>query len=183
MLTKAGLRVYSRGECSLRPPRGDFDRQGAITFATIHHGGPVGGPRMTKAHAITTWRGWQAYHQGANGWDDIGYHFGVDGLGRLYAGRPPWAIPAAVGGHNTGSVGIVFMQDGRYHALNIAQRRTLRVLFDRGLPELGVPPLLKLARDPRSSYGVFGHNEFAEHRTNECPGPKIMATLRKERAR
>src|SRR5688572_30843097 len=100
-----------------------------IVGASIHHGGPVGKPRMTFRAAAKTWREWQAYHQG-KGWSDIGYNLGIDGLGRVYQGRPMWAVPAAVGGHNTGIPGINFMQDGRFHGLNVLQRRTLKVLFE-----------------------------------------------------
>src|SRR5688572_13161772 len=103
-----GLVGFTRQRIGLRPPRQSYTRH-KIRGVSIHHGGPVGGARMTFGQASRTWREWQAYHQG-KGWSDIGYNLGVDGLGRVYQGRPMWAVPAAVGGHNTGIPGINFMQ-------------------------------------------------------------------------
>lgn len=105
----------------------------------------------------------------SHGWQDIGYNLGVDGLGRLYQGRPVGTLPAAVGGHNSGSVAIVFMQDGRYHKLTRLQRRTLRLLFEKGIPDIGLPPLKRLR--------VLGHNEYSGHEYNECPGRLIKNHL------
>ena len=167
------MKVFSRDRVGLRAPKGSYVDTRPITTASIHHGGPVGGPPMTFAKAAATWRSYQAYHQG-NGWLDIGYNIGVDGLGRLYAGRPVGALPAAVGGHNSHSVGIVFMQDGRYHRLNFLQRRTLRLLFEKGEPVLGLPPLKTLT--------VKGHKEFTGHEYNECPGTHILRHLKWRRS-
>ena len=164
------MKVFSRQRIGLKPPRGPYSSTGSLWHCSIHHGGPVGGPPMTFAKAAETWRNYQAYHQQNNGWLDIGYTAGIDGLGRLYAGRPVGKLPAAVGNHNSGSIGIVFMQDGRYHKLNYLQRRTLRILFEKGEPVLGIPPLKNLK--------VRGHNEYAGHETNACPGTLILRHLK-----
>jgi hypothetical protein len=170
MRTRAGLTVFERERIGLRPSRGSSPA-GRLTHASIHHGGPEGAPRMTYAAAAKTWRGWQAYHMDSpdHGWNDIGYNLGVDGLGRLYEGRPVGTLPAAVGNHNTGSVGIVFIQDGRHHELTPDARRTLQVLFEHGIPELGLPALKTMR--------VRGHREYAGHTSNACPGEKIMRHL------
>ena len=170
-----GLIGFTRRRVGLRPAKGRASA-GPLKGASIHHGGPVGGPRMTFRSARATWKGWQVYHQDSNGWDDIGYNIGIDGLGRLYQGRPVGVLPAAVGNHNSGTVGIVFMQDGRRHKLNAFQRRTLKVLFEKGVPKWGLPPLRKLSF-------VKGHQEFSGHESNECPGGHIMRHLRWRRGR
>lgn len=170
-----GLLGFTRRRIGMRGPKSAYSGNRGIRFASIHHGGPVGPPRRTFRSASSTWREWQAYHQG-KGWSDIGYHVGVDGLGRLYQGRPVQAVPAAVQGWNTGSVAIVFMQDGRRYRLNYLQRRTLKVLFEKGVPKWDIPPLKRL------SY-VRGHNEFDGHRSNECPGGHIRRHLRWRRGR
>lgn len=174
MKTRAGLTVFTREKIGLRKPAGPMSRQPDIRGCSIHHGGPVGGYRLTFASAAATWRSWQAYHINEKGWSDIGYNAGIDGRGRLYLGRPFTSVPAAVGGHNTTIPGIVFLQDGRSYGLNFLQRRTLRILFEKGIPELGLPPLKRL--------GVRGHNEYSGHTGNECPGGKIMRHLRWRRA-
>ncbi len=176
-----GLLLFTRERCNLRPPKRGYS-YAPVKNVSIHHGGPVGGPRMSFARASETWRQWQVFHQEGRGWNDIGYNLGIDGLGRLYEGRPIGAVPAAVGGHNTGMVGIVFMQDGRYHPLNALQRRTLRILFEHGLPQLGLVPLGELARNPDPHCGVWGHNEYSGHESNECPGDHIMRHLKWRRS-
>lgn len=169
------MRVFSRDRIGLAPVNGRYSPNGWPKVASIHHGGPVGGPRWTFKAAAETWRSWQRYHQNDRHWVDIGYHFGIDGRGRLYEGRPVSAVPAAVAGHNTGSVAFVFLQDGRAHRLTWMQRRTLKELFEKGVPKRGVPPLKALT--------VRGHNEFAGHESNECPGNQIARHLRWRRGR
>ena len=173
-LLNHGLIGFTRKRVGLKPPRMPYTRH-QIRGASIHHGGAVGRPRMTFRAAAQTCREWQAYHQNVKGWSDIGYNLLVDGLGRVYQGRPCWAVPAAVGGHNTGIPGINFMQDGRFHGLNALQRRTLKVLFEHGIPAWGLPPLKTLE--------VKGHQEYSGHTTNECPGSQIMRHLKWRRGR
>jgi hypothetical protein len=169
------MKVFSRARCGLRPPARGYSRQASVTFASIHHGGVVGGPRPTFLAGKSTWRGWQDFHINGRGWSDIAYTFGIDGLGRLYEGRPWWAVPAAVENHNSGSVAFVFMQDGDRYKLNWAQRRTLQTLFEKGLPSHGIPPLRKL--------DVWGHKEFSGHGSNKCPGSHILRHLKWRRGR
>jgi hypothetical protein len=175
--TRAGLIVYTREDCRLRKPRGEYLSRGRLTTVSWHHGGPVGPPRMTKKAAVDTWKSWQTYHQDDpdHQWIDIGYHFGIDGRGRLYCGRPPWALPAAVGGHNTGMLGLVFMQDGRQYPLLEAQRETMEILFEKGIPELDVPPTRRVEN--------LGHKEYSGHGSTECPGDEIMRHLAWRRSR
>lgn len=181
--TDAGLVVYERDDIGLRAPRRGYSSRGHLYHVSIHHGGPVGPPRATKAEAVATWRSWQRYHQDSNGWIDIGYHFGIDGRGRLYEGRPVWALPAAVGWHNTGQISFNFMQDGRYYELTELQRETLKVLFEAGIPRLDVPPLRRISTHAGSQWGVFGHQEYSGHHSNACPGDHIMRHLRWRRSR
>lgn len=168
-LLNNGLVGFTRARIGLRASRGSTSA-GTLTEASIHHGGPVGGPRMTFRSAQDTWKGWQTYHMDGHDWNDIGYNLGIDGLGRVYQGRPVGTLPAAVGNHNSNMVGIAFMQDGRSHKLNPAQRRTLKVLFEQGIPKWDLPPLKTLE--------VKGHNEYSGHESNECPGPLIARHLR-----
>lgn len=169
------LKIFSRARCGLRPvPRASYSTAGPIRIASIHHGGEVGSPRPTFLAGKATWQSWQSYHQG-KGWLDIGYTFGIDGLGRLYEGRPVGALPAAVLGHNLNSIGFVFMQDGDRYGLTWFQRRTLKALFEKGIPEKNVPPLRTL--------DVRGHREFSGHESNACPGVKILRHLKWRRSR
>jgi hypothetical protein len=176
--TGDGIRVYTREDWGAQPPRMAYSDLGPIRSVVIHHGGPVGAPRRTKAAASQTCRDWQAYHQNTNRWSDIGYHYLVDARGRLYEGRPPDKLGAHVLAQNTGRVGINFMQDGRYYGLTFLQKRTLRKLFRHGHNRLGLPALKNLANHPGSEWGVFGHREVPGQST-ECPGDLILRDLKK----
>jgi hypothetical protein len=174
--TGDGIKVFTREDWGAKPPRDKFGPLGDLRSAVIHHGGPVGAPRWTFKAAAQTCRDWQAFHQNVRGWDDIGYHYLVDGLGRLYAGRPVWAIGAHVAMQNSHRVGINFMQDGRSHGLTVFQLRTLRKLMRSDHDRLKLPALRKLANHAGSDYGVFGHLEVPGQST-ECPGGKILRDL------
>jgi hypothetical protein len=176
--TGSGIRVYTRKDWGARAPKGPLAPLGQIRSAVVHHGGPVGSPRWTFKSAAQTCRDWQRFHQDSNGWTDIGYHYLVDGLGRLYEGRPPDRLGAHVAAQNTGRVGINFMQDGRTHGLTFMQRRTLRKLFRVQHDRLGLPALKDLAKHPGDDWGVFGHRQVPGQAT-ECPGDKIAADLKK----
>jgi N-acetylmuramoyl-L-alanine amidase len=170
--TRDGIRVYERRDWGARPPRAAYAPLGALRTVVIHHGGPVGGPRMTKKAAILTARSWQDFHMDVHGWNDVGYHYLVDGLGRIYLGRPHDALGAHVLDENTGRLGINFMQDGRFHGLTRLQRRTLRKLFATGHGKLGLPALKDLVNRP-GDYAVLGHREVPQQST-ECPGRPLL---------
>lgn len=62
----------------------------------------------------------QHFHQTNEGWDDIGYHYVVDGVGSVFQGRPyvtdeagkqQLVVGAHVAGQNTGKVGICVLGD------------------------------------------------------------------------
>lgn len=66
-------------------------------------------------------------HVNGNGWSDIGYHLFVRKSGQLEAGRPLSRIPAAQGGHNTGTIAIC-LHGLREDLFTEAQFDTLRTL-------------------------------------------------------
>lgn len=93
------------------------------------------------------------------GWNDIGYHWvvGLDGVPR--PGRPEAKVGAHVAGHNTGTLGVVYVGgvDARNQpkdTRNAAQRAGL-VSIVRGL-KLRYPSITK----------VTGHNQYA---AKACP--------------
>jgi hypothetical protein len=176
--TGDGIKVFTRDDWDARAPRGSYAALGDLRSAVIHHGGPVGAPRWTFEDAAKTCRDWQAFHQNTNGWTDIGYHFLVDALGRLYLGRPVWALGAHVLSQNSHRVGINFMQDGRFHGLTFDQRKTLRKLMRIDHDRLKLPALRKLANHPGADWGVFGHREVPGQST-VCPGNLLLADVHK----
>lgn len=106
--------------------------------------------------SVDTIRGW---HIG-QGWKDIGYHWvvGLDGVPR--PGRPEAQVGSHVAGHNTGTLGVVYVggvaADGRTpkDTRTVAQRAGL-LLIVRAL----------IARYPTITK-VSGHNQYA---AKACP--------------
>ncbi len=82
-------------------------------LAVVHH--TAGQNNYAQGSVPGIIRGIQAYHQGPNGWDDIGYNFLVDRFGGIWEGRSGSLQQATVGAHaqgfNTGSVGISVLGD------------------------------------------------------------------------
>jgi hypothetical protein len=111
-----------------------------------------------------------------NGWSDIGYHYLMDALGRLYEGRPTWAMGAHVLGQNSNRVGINLMQDGRTWGMTEQQYQTMDKLFRVGHEKLELPSLKSQANHDGDRWGVYGHREVPGQST-ECPGSKILEDL------
>ncbi|MFD1328309.1 peptidoglycan-binding protein [Mycoplana ramosa] len=106
--------------------------------------------------SVDTIRSWHL----ANGWKDIGYHYVVMLDGAIEAGRPEPQVGSHVAGHNTGTLGIVYVggvaADGKtpMDTRTPAQRAAL----------------LDLARALIAKYPtvrkVTGHNQYA---AKACP--------------
>ncbi|MFC5509249.1 peptidoglycan-binding protein [Bosea massiliensis] len=100
----------------------------------------------------------RAWHK-ARGWSDIGYHYVVYRDGSIQPGRPIGQVGAHVEGHNTGSVGIVYVggvaKDGKTakDTRTPAQRASLLWLTKQLVAKHGVKR-------------VRGHNEVA---AKACP--------------
>jgi hypothetical protein len=160
--------IYPRSDSGLHSADSDlFGSLGEIYAFTIHHSA---GPRATtKARCQELNRAYQIQHINS-GWGDIGYHFCVDDLGRVYKLRPVKYKGAHVGSYNTGNVGIMFHGNFVSAEPTDKMKETLEWLFKGGFytltgePEAGV----KLVR---------GHREWPGHGTNACPGNELQASL------
>lgn len=148
---------------------GLFGSLGEIQAVTFHHSA---GPRArTKAAAQALHRAFQRDHI-SQGWGDIGYHFSIDDLGRVYKLRDIQYKGAHTGGHNTGNVGVMLHGNYDLDVLTDAQADTLRWLFRGGLQTL--------TGQAESSFAlVRGHQEWPGP-TNQtaCPGRSLMAHVR-----
>lgn len=70
----------------------------------------------------------QRLHMQTRGYADIGYHFVIDALGQIYAGRDLGVRGAHVGGANTGTVGAALLGNFEREAPAEAQLEALRRL-------------------------------------------------------
>src|SRR5206468_2171048 len=89
-----------------------------------------GHPRTQLSDSIEEVRGIQAFHQGPErGWADIGYHFVIDGAGRVFEGRHADVLGAHAGGANMDNIGIAMMGDYNRDQLSADQKTALRRLI------------------------------------------------------
>jgi len=98
----------------------------AINLIVLHHTGAD-----APFKGIDSWYEIDRYHR-KKGWRGIGYHYGIDPAGSIWALRPSRLIGAHADGHNALSIGIVVWgnkkkTDAQYETLN----RLLKVLQKR----------------------------------------------------
>jgi len=105
---------------------------------------------------------------------DINYHYGIDLLGNVYAGRPINVKGAHVAGANTGKIGIVLLADLDPGSFD---------LNDDDLTADMESSLLRLIHNLRGRYPnikfLGGHLEFAAAQGDDrtCPGALTMAKM------
>ncbi len=90
----------------------------------IHHSA-LGQDRPQSMRSI------QDLHLDQRHWADIGYHFGIDPAGQVYAGRDLSARGASVAGHNQGLIGVMLMGNFEWEAPSEAALTALQTLVNR----------------------------------------------------
>lgn len=160
---------------------------------TVHH---TDTPNSDPDPAATV-RAIYQFHAVTNDWGDIGYHFLVDGEGRIYEGRYSGddGIPAHdkdgklvtafhVGGFNSGNLGIALLgnlvDQGPTDAARDALTRLVRVLtrfhgVDPKAQLTYVNPVNGVTKDVQE---ISGHRDWM---ATECPGETMYAELAKLR--
>jgi hypothetical protein len=123
------------------------------TKIVIHHS-------LTKDSGTVSWSAIHSYHVNEKGWQDIGYHAGIEEANGKFIclyGRPDWLPGAHTKGQNRSSLGFCFV--GNYNdsgpgdaRMRVAARRVLAPWLIRY--GLGVEALVP-------------HNQFA---SKSCPG-------------
>lgn len=124
-----------------------------VTHIVIHH----------SAGSDREWLDWNAIREEhlQRGWDDIGYHFGIEwvnGAFEILAGRPIRKVGAGVEGHNTGKVHVCLIG-------NFEETHPRPAMIDRAVALLS--DLCEVLHIPASRDTIKGHREFAP---TLCPG-------------
>lgn len=109
-----------------------------------------------RHHTVDEIRSWHK----AQGWSDIGYHFVVYLDGSVHKGRPIEKVGAHVSGHNTGTVGVVYV--GGMTADMKSDKDTRTPAQKEALLKL----CKELIRDYPLLKKVSGHNQYAK---KACP--------------
>ena len=103
-------RFYSRADWGAAPPKNTpSGMSGAKGMVVIHH--TVTAYPDSPATAQDNLRMIQGWHQGGNGWNDIGYNH-IVGCGDSYEGRGWGVIGAQAENYNSQSHGIAVLMDG-----------------------------------------------------------------------
>jgi hypothetical protein len=122
-------------------------------YIYLHHS-------LTKDSGTVSWSAIRKYHIYHNGWDDIGYHYGIEIVGtipEIFVGRFEGRPGAHVRGHNKNSIGICLV--GNYNdkkpgpeKWNLLMRLVKNIAFRYAIPV----------------ENVLGHREINSNKT--CPG-------------
>jgi hypothetical protein len=130
------------------------------THLVIHHS-------LTKDSGTVSWQAIRNYHVNEKGWDDIGYHIGVELIGDRYEiglGRPLLSRAAAAYQQNMNHCGVHVCFVGDYD-----KEPPPRAMLDVAVPHLrDICHALKIPVDPDH---VLGHRAVASYKT--CPGAKF----------
>lgn len=128
----------------------------------VHHTvSKPGKVRWTRAEERAHMRELEQGHLN-NGWSTIGYSYVLFPTGRLYVGRGFRGLPAAQGGHNTGTVAIACV--GNYDLQGPTRRLRLRLV--------SAAVNLRL----RGVRTVGGHQQ-APGQSTGCPGGTLMGFI------
>ena len=111
------MRIVTRAQWGAAPARSSTPLQpDRVTMLVLHHTtGRFAGPE--------TIRSIQAFHQGpTRGWADLGYNFLIAPDGTIFEGRGWGLVGAHARGHNSASIGLAYVGDGRLEVPVEAQR-------------------------------------------------------------
>lgn len=162
ILSRAGWHAVRRkgAPVAMRPAR-----------VTVHH---TEGPQtMSEAATAAAVKNIQYYHmhgraaEGKDVWDDIGYHFLIDGSGRVAEGRPAETLGAHAGGSNENNIGISMMGNFNVQKPTAAQIESLTRLVSF--------LAIKYGRDPSKGDFLEPHQHYNQ---TSCPGANMMAILK-----
>ncbi len=137
---------------------------------TVHH--TQGVMTMSEADTAAAVRGIQRYHmvgrarEGKEAFEDIGYHFLIDGSGRIVEGRRAEVLGAHAGESNNGNIGIALM--GNFNKIEPTREQIT------SLRRLVSFLAIKYRKDPMQKGFLEGHRHFNH---TDCPGKNLFAIL------
>lgn len=125
------------------PTNGSFKRRNSTDEIILHHAEA----KIASAEEVNRW------HL-ERGWTGIGYHFYIRKDGRIYRGRPEWAVGAHAQGHNSRSVGICV--EGAY--------------MTETMPKAQFDALVGLVREEMAKYPGAKVLRHRDVNSTDCPG-------------
>ena len=129
----------------------------------VHHS-------LTKDSQTVSWGAIRKYHIETNGWDDIGYQFGIELINDHYEilmGRRPDLIGAHTIGQNDQSIGVCVVGNYDVDPVPNKLKNEIQKLLTWLLLNYQIP-----------SKEIYGHCEFS---TKTCPGKNLMDWIKEVR--
>ncbi len=143
-------------------------------YVVIHHS-------MTKDGTVADWEAIRRYHREVNGWSEIGYHYGIERVGKgllLQVGRPE----SEPGAHtkemhmNSKSLGICVVGNFDLAPPGLEILRFLADIVKRKIAEYGIPVQSVLGH---REVGAMAGFDWKKGQYKSCPGKYFpMDTLR-----
>ena len=125
------------------PTNGSFKRRNKTDEIILHHA-------EAKSASVEEVNRWHL----ERGWTGIGYHFYIRKDGRIYRGRPEWAVGAHAQGHNSRAVGICC--EGSY--------------MTETMPKAQFDALAALVREEMAKYPGAKVLRHKDVNSTDCPG-------------
>jgi hypothetical protein len=153
------MNVFSRADWNAVPPRKvvPLDPK-RVTKFVVHH---TTGDHRKQEDSARWVRNIQNYHINGKRWNDIAYSFLVDKNGDIYVGRGWQAVGGHTAGHNSTSIGVAFLGDGRVE-----------------LPDAAKTAIAHLYAQARGMFGNVTpscHNNWGQ---TQCPGSVVADWVR-----
>ena len=144
------MKIVSRAEWGAAPPKSvNRLHPDRVSKLVLHHTtGTYNGPATVRAI--------QRFHQETRNWADIGYNFLIGSDGKVYEGRGWDRTGAHARGHNSNSIGIAYIGDGRLPVPKAAKKAILA--------------LRKEAVERLPIEEVVGHRDVG---STVCPGDEL----------
>lgn len=184
LLHKNGCEFVERSSWGAHKAKGEMGDDWDYSMIALHHAGrSVGcGAGAGQMRAI------QSAHQVK--FDDIGYHYGIDCMGKVFEGRDIRFKGSSVHNYNTGVIGIVLLENlttaeegGDMVAFARQALETFNGNIDQKIPAIQIDTLLTLIQALTSVFMVTtlgGHREFPMQAGEGkiCPGNIGMGLVR-----
>lgn len=168
LIERSRWRAKPARQADLTPVGGPWKR------ITVHHSAEVGdsSPGVSMSDTVATLQRIQKVHMDRgdpnHGWADIGYHFLIDGSGRIFEGRSlKWQGAHARGDNNVQNIGVCLLGDYSKRSPGRAELQALEDLLDA---------LRERHRIPQR--GVVTHRELV---ATACPGPALQSWVERYR--
>jgi hypothetical protein len=169
---RVDLTLYDRANWSARTPvQKQLDPMGAVYRLTIHHSAmPFRDQRPAVCAAQI--QQIQREHMQSRGYGDIGYHYLIDPVGRVWQGRDlRWQGAHASGDNNVGNLGICLLG-------NFLKGKTGQAPTQQQVAAMGRLVTSLMRRYRIDADQVFCHSDF---KATQCPGPLLEPAVEKLR--